>query len=101
MHIQFKRAGGFAAPAMNLNYTADLAELSPEEAQELYGLVAQLDIASLATHLINKPPKPDTFLYRVVVEDHGGQYTIQASDADMPASLRPLIEWLTNLALAK
>jgi hypothetical protein len=96
MRIQFKRAGGFAAPAMNRNYTADLAELSAEDADELRRLVAQLDIAGLANHLINKPPRPDTFFYKVVVEDHGGQYTIQASDADMPASLRPLIDWLTK-----
>ena|ERR1700754_4065543 len=98
MRIHFKRAGGFAAPAMNRDYTVDLANLPAEEAEELQKLITQLDIAGLASHPISKPPQPDAFYYRVVIEDHGGQYTIQTSDADMPASLRPLVEWLTKRA---
>ena len=86
------------APAMNRDYTIDLATLPAEEAEEIQRLVRQMDLAALANHLIGKASRPDAFYYRIVIEDQGGQYTIQASDADLPAALRPLVDWLTKRA---
>ena len=98
MRIEFKRAGGFAAPAMRLDYTVDLDKLSADEAAEVQRLVQQMDIAELAARPVSNPPRPDAFHYRVVIDGPAGRHTIQASDADMPGLLRPLVEWLTQHA---
>jgi hypothetical protein len=98
MRIEFKRAGGYAGPSMTQSYSISLEDLPSGEAEELRKLVEGLDVASLASRLAAQHARPDTLYYRVVIEDSSGLHTIETSDTDMPASLRPLVTWLTKHA---
>ena len=98
MRIHFERGGGFAPTAMRLKHTVEPQELPAEEAAELNRLVAEADVAGLAGRTSNTPPRPDAFHYRLTVEDGDATHQIVASDADMPAALRPLVKWLTKHA---
>jgi hypothetical protein len=95
MRIEFQRAGGFAAPVMRQSYTVDLNDLTAEEAKEAERLIEQLDIASLANRQRVSKPQPDVFYYRVVIKGDDNIQTFEASDTDMTAPMRQLIEWLT------
>ena len=94
MRVNLERAGGFAPPAMRLSCAVDSDELSAEDAAELKALVAGADVAALTGRARNSSPRPDAFHYRVTVDDDDGRHTVEASDGDMPATLRPLVEWL-------
>src|SRR5919205_798455 len=100
MRIRFERTGGFAAPAMRRSLTLETDALPDDEAQELQALIKSADIPSLAAQraAVRSRAQPDAFHYRLVIEDGGQQHTIEASDSDMPASLRPLVTWLTKRA---
>jgi hypothetical protein len=94
MRVHLERAGGFAPSAMRLSHAVDSDELSNEDAAELRTLVADADVAALTSRVRNSPPRPDAFHYRVTVDSDDGRHTVEASDSDMPAALRPLVEWL-------
>jgi hypothetical protein len=76
--------------------------LSPDEARELAGLVAAADLPAGASEQGERAmtASPDAFHYRLTVEVGGRKYSLQLSDTDMPARLRPLINWLTKRASA-
>jgi hypothetical protein len=94
MRVHLERAGGFAPSAMRLSRAVDSDELSTEEAAALKALVADADVAALAGRVRNSPPRPDAFHYRVTVDSDDGRHTVEASDGDMPATLRLLVEWV-------
>lgn len=98
MRIRFDRAGGFAAPAMRRSLTVDTEELAADEAEELLALVRRADIPDAAGHQSAEAsgPRPDALHYRVIVEDGDDSHTVVASDADMPQTLRPLVQWLSE-----
>ena len=101
MRIEFRRAGGFAAPAMRQSYTVDSDDISAEEAQELQRLVEQSNVVNLSKikgHSVTQHPRPDTFFYSLIIEDSEGKHVVETSDLDMPASLRPLVSWLSKRA---
>jgi hypothetical protein len=79
---------------MRLSYAVDSDELSTGEAAELKALVADADVPVLTGRARNSTPRPDAFYYRVTVDSDDGRHTVEASDGDMPATLRPLVEWL-------
>jgi hypothetical protein len=98
MRIEFARGGGFAAPALRQKYEVNSDDLPPSEAEELHSLVGAVDVATLANPPAAQQPRPDAFHYRLMIDDGQSSHTIQASDADMPESVRPLIEWLSERA---
>ena len=100
MRIHFQRGGGLAAPAMRQSYTVETDALPDDEAQELRDLINSADIPSLAgrTGASRSAPRPDAFSYRLVIEDGDQRHTVEASDADMPATLRPLVSWMIKRA---
>jgi hypothetical protein len=98
MRVHFERAGGFAPTATRLNYTADTNDLAPADADSLRKLVVNADVSNLTSRSRDLRPQPDAFYYRVTVEDGGGSNSVVASDTDMPPSLRPLVDWLTEQA---
>jgi hypothetical protein len=75
--------------------TIDSDTLPAEEAAQLEKLVVAANLPELVAEAPRRAAKarPDAFHYRVVVEDGGQNYTIDAADPDLPASLRPLIDW--------
>ena len=100
MKIEFSRAGGLSAPAMRQNVEIDTDDLPEGEADEVRNLITNAGIAELAKQA--KPsPRPDAFHYRIRVNDKGVSHTATVSDADMPETLSPLIEWLSNRASPK
>jgi hypothetical protein len=101
MRIKFKRTGGFGGPAMKQEYAVDLDTLPEHEAAELEELVQKVDVAALASQQVSSQPLPDAFHYRLVIDGPAGRHAIQASDADMPVLLRPLIQWLSEHATSR
>lgn len=89
--VEFRRSGGFAGnlPALAVDLRgADVATVDP-----LVDLEA-LRAASRAGH-----GGSDAFRYELRVETAQGEsYEVVCGDADLPASLRPLVQRLTQLA---
>jgi hypothetical protein len=100
MKIEFSRAGGFAAPAMRQNVEIDTDDLPEHEAEELRQLVNSAGLANLPTQSTTSPG-PDAFHYRIKVSDEGLTHTATTSDANMPAGLHRLVNWLTERASPK
>lgn len=101
VRIHFERSGGFAGPAMRRTCTVDSDALPAEEAEEVRSLVQAADIATLASHPARSDSiRPDAFRYRLTIEIGGRQHTVEVTDTDMPASLRPLVKWLAKRASA-
>jgi len=96
MRISFERTGGFAG--ISKKTTVDTATLAPNEAQELLRLVEVADLFNLPERITSPNPQSDRFQYRLTVEDNGRQHTVTVSEAALPGTLRPLIEWLNNAA---
>lgn len=96
MRVSFERTGGFAG--MRVSATIDSEVLSPEEERKLRDMVEATDFFQLPPMLLTPTPGADRFVYRLTVESDGQRHTVEASDAAVPSSLRPLLEWLTGAA---
>jgi hypothetical protein len=100
VRIRLERAGGFAPAAMRREYTVEIDRLPPDQAREVQGLLDAAGVPDLAARATRGPSRsrPDMSYYRLVVEDGSRQHTVEMSDADIPRSLRSLIEWLMRHA---
>ncbi|MFN6558855.1 MAG: protealysin inhibitor emfourin [Nostoc sp. ChiSLP01] len=96
MRISFERTGGFAG--ISKKTTVDTAELPANEAKTLLQLVEAGDLFRLPERITSPNPQSDRFQYKLTVEDNGKQHTVTVSEAALPGTLRPLIEWLQNIA---
>lgn len=96
MRITFQRSGGFMGQNLELNL--DLDTLPGDQAGTLNHLIEEADFLSLEEN----PPAPnyarDAFHYLIVVETDDIRHAVRTTDASMPASLRPLITQLSELA---
>jgi hypothetical protein len=99
MHIDFTRSGGFAG--MRLSCSVDTDQLSTDQATELDKLVDNAAFFELPDKLVPEQPRPDRFEYRVNVEQGDKQHSVTVSDAAAPESLRPLLNYLTTLAIVR
>ncbi|WP_341529204.1 protealysin inhibitor emfourin [Nostoc sp. UHCC 0302] len=99
MRISFERTGGFAG--ISKKTTVDTANLPFKEAKELPQLVEVADLFRLPEQITSPNPQSDRFQYKLTVEDNGKQHTVTVSEAALPGTLRPLIEWLNNIAQKK
>ncbi len=104
--IRFERSGGFAG--IDDRLTIDLstgiarlqrgkevitATLDAEQRSHLATLVAAIDLASLAATPSSPNQCCDFLSYRIQID----ATTIQATDADLPASLQPLVTELNAI----
>ena len=96
MRISFERTGGFAG--ITKNTTVDTDTLLPNEANTLPRLVEAADLFRLPEQITSPNPQSDRFQYKLTVEDNGKQHTVTVSESALPETLRPLIEWLQNIA---
>ncbi|MBW4673062.1 MAG: hypothetical protein KME52_03155 [Desmonostoc geniculatum HA4340-LM1] len=96
MRISFERTGGFAG--ISKKTTVETAELPANEANTLKRLVEAADLFRLPEQITSPNPQSDRFQYKLTVEDNGRQHTVTVSEAALPGTLRPLIEWLQNTA---
>ncbi|MEH1870041.1 protealysin inhibitor emfourin [Nostoc sp.] len=99
MQISFERTGGFAG--ITKKTTIDTDTLSPNEASTLAQLVEVADLFRLPEHITSPNQESDRFQYKLIVEDNGKQHTVTVSEASLPETLKPLVEWLQTLGTKK
>ena len=96
MQIHFERSGGFAG--MLVTTFVDTESLSPEEAQELRGLVDNAVFFDLPAVISPESQGADRFQYKLSVESEGLKHTVETGEAAAPETLMPLIQKLTAIA---
>lgn len=96
MKIQFSRTGGFAG--IKLQLTLDLNQSPEPIADAVRRLVEKSKFFELPAEC--RQPQPDQFQYWVSVEDDDRSHQVRADESAIPASLRPLIERLLEMARA-
>ncbi|MBD2447601.1 hypothetical protein H6G76_10540 [Nostoc sp. FACHB-152] len=99
MQITLERTGGFAG--ITRKKTFDTAILPVNEANDVLRLATAADLFNLPDQIPSPHPQSDRFQYKLTVEDNGKQHTIIVSEAGLPGTLRPLIEWLNNAAVQR
>ncbi len=99
MRISFERSGGFAG--LMMTSTADTTELSDAEAQQLQQLVTQADFFNLPPKLLSNSPQPDRFQYQITVRSDGKTHTVQVSESQVPGTLRPLLDSMSDRAFQR
>ncbi len=92
MRIEFERTGGFAG--RKIQGSLDSSALSAPDARKLKQLLEKSRFFDLPETLDSTQPGADFFFYTVTVEDERGKHTVQATDAAIPAPMRPLLEFL-------
>ncbi len=97
MHIEFARTGGFAG--IRLATTVDTQELPSEQASTLDRLISDADFFRLPEQLLPASPAPDRFEYKVTIATEDATHSVVVSDPATPESLRPLLNYLTTLAM--
>lgn len=97
MNIEFVRSGGFAG--MRLTANIDSKKLPQDQAAALYKLVEEASFFDLPAEMKPDTPGPDRFEYQVVINSKGKKNSITVSDAVIPDSLQPLVDYLTKLAM--
>ena len=99
MRVSFERTGGFAG--ITKKTTVDTDTLPPNEASTLARLVEVADLFRLPEQITSLNPQSDRFQYKLIVEDNDKQHTVTVSEAALPGTLRPLIEWLQKISQKK
>ncbi|KAB8332853.1 hypothetical protein SD80_013200 [Scytonema tolypothrichoides VB-61278] len=92
MRISFERTGGFAG--ISRKKTVDTANIAANEADQLPRLVEAADFFNLPEKITASATQPDRFQYKLTIEEEGREHTVTVSEAALPGTLRPLIEWL-------
>lgn len=96
MRIRFERTGGFAG--IKLQKCFDSSDLSRAEAEHLETLIQKSCFYDLAEELKSSAPDADRFHYKLTVESEHGSRTVEAGEAAVPDSMRPLLHWLETRA---
>ena len=96
MRIEFERSGGFAG--MQLATSVDTSDLAPRDAELLEDAVEAAAFFKLPRRLVSAAPGADRFQYDLVVEEGGQRHEVHVGEADLPDTLRPLIEHMSVLA---
>ena len=95
MKIDFERTGGFAG--MRMAVLIDVDSLPDQEAQALRNLVKNADFFNFSD---TRPGKavPDSFQYRISIEDNQQKRTVEIGEMSLPDALRPLVDDLNQRA---
>ena len=96
MRIDFVRSGGFAG--ILLSARIDLEKLSPDESATLERLINEANFFDLPEQIKPASPMPDRFEYQVTVSSAQRTHTVMVSESLVTDQLRPLLEYLTDLA---
>jgi hypothetical protein len=96
MKIAFERTGGFAGPAMRRATEVDTNTLPPDEAREVEKLVQQANVFGLSSPAKGSSPARDAFRYHLKFESGEKTHSIELGETEIPATLRPLIDWLVK-----
>ncbi len=99
MQIEFKRTGGFAG--MRLSASVDTQQLRQDQGARLEKMVADVGFFGLPENIKPASPTPDRFEYSISVSSAGQAHTVVVSEASVSEELRPLLDYLTTLAMIK
>ena len=97
MQIEFARTGGFAG--LRLTASINTQELPPDQASTVEAMIRDSGFFELPDKLLPPSPAPDRFEYRVTVSTDKESHSIVASEMLVPGRLRPLLNYLTTLAM--
>jgi len=93
MRVTFERSGGFTG--IPRSASVDVATLSSDDARKLERLVEDARFTTLPERIGSASRGADRFTYRVTVEPKGAApHTVEVAEDAVPASLRPLLDWL-------
>ena len=95
--IAFKRTGGSMDQETAVNL--DLNEMPASVSQRIQNLINESNFFEIPLIEASRSG-PDEFEYTVTVVAGNSIHTVRATDTEMPKSLRPLIDDLTELAKA-
>ncbi|MEF2093268.1 protealysin inhibitor emfourin [Bacillus sp. CFBP9009] len=98
MHIKFSCIGGFAN--LDLNFQIDTEKLPKEKNEELQNLMKAADLpnASQSKMAGAKAQGFDAFSYQLDIADEKKQ-SYSFTDITAPEEVRPLLDYLRNLAI--
>jgi hypothetical protein len=96
MHIEFSRTGGFTG--IRLAGSFDTQQLLPEQASILNKLIEDAGFFNLPEEIKPTSPGPDRFQYQITISSAQQAHTVSVSEALIPVTLNPLIDYLTTLA---
>jgi hypothetical protein len=99
MHILLERTGGFAG--LKRQGSLDSSTLPLPQERRLKELLKRSRFFELPSVLEREPQGVDLFIYRVTVETEKGTHTVAASEAAVPAEMRPLLDFLTRSLFRK
>ncbi len=94
MLVQFERRGGFAGIRKDLKL--DTESLPSEKAQQLLELINKADFFNLPEKFPLPKKGADYFQYRLTIETEGKKHTVEVSDPAAPATLLPLLQFLSK-----
>jgi hypothetical protein len=100
MQIDFASSGGFAN--LQLAYQGDTKSLPEQQVRELATLVETSGVFDLQQDDVNPNVtvgRTDVISYRLSLSDENRQTTLWLNDLTAPASIRPLLAFLRNLAI--
>lgn len=93
MLIHFERTGGFGG--LRIEASLNTASLPSGEARRLEEAVEAAGFFSLPAKFPQPEKGADYFVYKLTVEKEGRKHTVEVSEPEVPASLRPLLQSLT------
>lgn len=102
MQIDFASSGGVTN--VELNYQADTNTLPEKEAKEIMRLVDSSGVFEIQQKDINPSVtvgRADVITYRISLSEGHRQTTLWMNDVTAPASVRPLLAHLQELALQR
>lgn len=97
MHIKFSCIGGFAN--LDLNFGIDMDELPKEKYEELQNLMKHADLPNAAQSKMVKTQGFDSFSYQLDIADEKKKQSFSFTDTTAPEEVRPLLDFLRNLAI--
>jgi hypothetical protein len=97
MRVTFQRVGG-QFPLATRTASVDTDSLSDEESRQLHELVARAGVSELAGRRPAESAARDQYAYLLTVEHSGQSHRIEVTDSDMPASVRPLVDYMRSRA---
>ncbi len=93
VRVRLRRSGGLAGG--RLDTVVHTSRLPPDQAVRLRALLTALPPKG-TDGLPLPPPIPDSTSYELTVDRVGGSKTYRYHDGNLPARIRPLIEFLVS-----
>ncbi len=97
MRIDFIRTGGFAG--IQLTTSVETTQLPPDQATTLHKLVDEANFFQQPASIMPDKPAPDRFQYELTVASAEQTHTVVCGDPAIPSDMRPLLNYLTTMAM--